>query len=136
MTNRSDCARACHARHHQGRRVGGLLAAGCSAGAPVPYRASVDTCYAFGVRALQRHVTVTTVPRACGGLSHAQVNLAVARAVRDVVGPRPKAAARRLAYQEGTYLARLVTTVPPPIPAPLAFAPAQPPSDVPFSLGR
>src|SRR5450755_1777640 len=65
----------------------GLLAAGCSVGAPAPYQATVDTCYAFGVQALDRHITVTAVPRACTGLSRAQVNLAVARAIRDVAGP-------------------------------------------------
>jgi hypothetical protein len=110
------------------------LAAGCSASAHAPYQATADTCYAFGLQALQRHVTVTTVPPACDGLSHAQVNLAVARAVRDVVGPRPKAVARRLAYQEGDHLADLIAAVPPTGPAPLAVAPARQPADVPLGL--
>ncbi|HUZ26930.1 MAG TPA: hypothetical protein VMV07_24530 [Streptosporangiaceae bacterium] len=102
-----------------------VLAAGCSASAPAPYRATVDTCYAFGVRALQRRITVTAVPRACHGLSHAQVNLAAARAVREVVGPRPKAAARRLANNDSAYLGHLISTVPPSAPASLAAGPAQ-----------
>jgi hypothetical protein len=106
----------------------GLLAAGCSVGAPAPYQATVDTCYAFGVQALDRHITVTAVPRACTGLSRAQVNLAVARAIRDVAGPRPKAVARRLAYQEGAYLAHLISTVPPPGPASPDIAPAVAPA--------
>jgi len=54
------------------------------------------------------------VPRACAGLNHEQINLAVERAVRDVVGPRPKAEGRRLAHKEAAYLAHLVTVVPPP----------------------
>jgi hypothetical protein len=111
-----------------------VLAAGCSAGAAAPYRATAGTCYAFGVRALQRHVTVTTAPRACAGLSHAQVNLAVARAVRDVVGPRHRAVARRLADQDGAYLAQLIGTVPPSRPAPLAAAPARQPTGPPLRL--
>ena len=111
-----------------------VLAAGCSAGAAAPYQATAGTCYAFGVRALQRHVTVTTAPRACAGLSRAQVNLAVARAVRDVVGPRHRAVARRLAGQDGAYLARLIGTVPPPRPAPLAAAPARQPTGPPLRL--
>ena len=119
--------------------AGGLLAAvvagGCSAaGPPAPARATVETCYAFGVRALQRHVTVTTVPRACAGLSHAQVNLAVARAVREVAGPGHKAAARRQASREGVYLAHLINTVPPGRPAALAVAPARSASDLSLSL--
>jgi hypothetical protein len=111
-----------------------MMAAGCSAGAPAPYRATVDTCYAFGVQAVQRHVTLTTLPRACAGLSHAQVNLAVARAVRDVAGPRPKAVARRLAYQERAYLTHLINTVPAPQQVPPAFAPARQSTDSPLSL--
>jgi hypothetical protein len=94
----------------------------------------VDTCYAFGVQALQRHRTVTTVPRACAGLSHAEVNLAVARAVREVAGPGHKAAARRQASREGVYLAHLINTVPPGRPAPLAAAPVRSASDLSLSL--
>lgn len=100
-----------------------LLAVGCSSAATAPPAATAQTCYAFGVRALQQHITVTTVPRACGGLSAATVNLAVDRAVREVVGPRPKAAARRLAEREGARLAYLIRTVPPARPA----SPAPPP---------
>jgi manganese efflux pump family protein len=111
-----------------------ILAGGCSSAAPAPSRATVDTCYAFGVQALQRHMTVTTVPRACAGLSHAEVNLAVARAVREVAGPRHKAAARRQASREGAYLAHLINTVPPAQPAPLAAAPARSASDLSLSL--
>ncbi|HEY7014934.1 MAG TPA: hypothetical protein VH480_19390 [Streptosporangiaceae bacterium] len=111
-----------------------VLAGGCSAGAPAPFLATVDTCYAFGVQALQRHQTVTTVPRACAGLSHAEVNLAVARAVREVAGPGHKAAARRQASREGTYLAHLINTVPPGRPAPLAAAPVRSASDLSLSL--
>ena len=99
------------------------LATGWSAASPPPHEATVDSCYAFSVGALERHIKVTTVPPACAGLSHAEVNLAVARAVRTLVGPRPKAAARRQAIKESTYLARLITTVPPPKPVTLASPP-------------
>jgi hypothetical protein len=120
--------------------LAGALAAGCTAAGRVPYRATGQTCYAFGVQALERHITVTTGPRACAGLSHAQVNEAVARAVRDVAGARHRAAARRIAQREGRYLAQLISTVPPsrpaPLagPAPLAAAPARPSADSPVSL--
>jgi hypothetical protein len=114
--------------------LAGMLAAGCSAGRPAPYQATAQSCFAFGVRALERHVTVTTGPRACAGLSHAQVNEAVARAVRDVTGARHRAAARRIAQQEGRYLGQLIAAVPPPRPAPLAVAPARQSADLPVSL--
>jgi len=111
-----------------------VLAAGCSAGSPAPDRATAGTCYAFGVRALERHVMVTAVPRACRGLTHAQVNLAVTRAVREAVGPRPKAAERRLAEKDSRYLGYLIGAVPPASPAPLAAGPARPPGDLAASL--
>lgn len=102
------------------------FAAGCSAGTPAPGRATVDSCYTFGLRAIQRHVTVTTEPRACDGLSPAQVNLAVARAIREAVGPAPKAVARHLSDQDSSYLAQILRTVPPPAPAPVTAAAARP----------
>lgn len=112
-----------------------LLAAGCSSAATAPPQATGQSCYTFGVRALERHLTVTNVPPACAGLSPATVNLAVARAVREVVGPRPKAAARRLADREGTRLAYLIRTVPPAPPGPQAPPPpAAPSSQVPLNV--
>ena len=110
--------------------------AGCSSGPPAPYQASVSACYAFAVQALDRHVTVTSVPRACSGLSHEQINLVVERAVRDVIGPQPKAKGRRLAHKEAAYLAYLVTVAPPPsAPAPPVAAPAGRPAGRPLDLG-
>ena len=89
------------------------LAAGCSAGQPAQSRATVATCYAFAVQALDQHLRVTSVPPACRGLSHEQINQAVDRAIRTVVGPHRKVVARRLAHKEGAYLSYLVTVVPP-----------------------
>jgi hypothetical protein len=77
---------------------------------------------------------VTNVPRACAGLSHEQLNIALARAVRAAVGPRPKAAERWAAEQESKYLEGLFTTVLPPSPAPLSAAPRQPYADRPLQL--
>jgi hypothetical protein len=39
------------------------LAAGCSASQPARSPATVATCYAFALQALDQHVTVTTMPR-------------------------------------------------------------------------
>ena len=111
-----------------------VLMAGCSSGPRAPYRATTGTCYAFSVQALDRHVTVTSVPRACAGLSHEQINLAVARAVRAVVGPRPKVAGRRLAHRELAYLKYLIKAAPVPAPAPVAAQPAGRPSKLPLRL--
>jgi manganese efflux pump family protein len=120
-----------------------MLAAGCAggsrgAGGSSGYLATENSCYAFGVQAIQRHITVTTVPMACAGLSHAQINAAVSRAIREVAGSHRKAIARHLAYQDGTYLAHLIGTVPTPKAAPTvaARAPAatQPSGDLPLGL--
>lgn len=110
------------------------LVAGCSGGARAPYRASTGTCYTFAVQALERHVTVTTVPRACAGLSHEQIDLAVTRAIRAVVGPRSKVAGRRLAHREIAYLVHLIKAAPVPGPAPLTAPSARPSSGTPLRL--
>jgi hypothetical protein len=112
-----------------------VLVAGCSAGTPARYQATAGTCFAFSVHALQRHVTVTTVPRACAGLSHEQIDLAVTGAVREVAGAHAKAIGRRLAHRELAYLAYLIQAVPVPAPAPPAVAaPAQRPPGSPLRL--
>ena len=114
-----------------------LLAAACSAGPAAPYRPTAGTCYAFAVRAIQRHVAVTALPGACAGLSREQVNQAAARAIRDLTAGHPKAVARRLARQDGGYLAGLVSTIPaprPPAPAGQATAPARPAAGLPLGL--
>ena len=118
-----------------------MLAAGCSAGPVTSYRPSEQSCYDLAVQALQRHVTLSARPPACAGLSSAQVNLAVARAIREVTGPWPKAIARHLAYQDRAYLAHLVSVIPPPPPAaspagPQAPAPARPSRDLLLDLAR
>jgi hypothetical protein len=120
-----------------------MLAAACSAGGVTSYRPTEDTCYDLAVQALQRHVALAAGPPACAGLSSAQVNMAVARAIRDITGRRPKAIARHLAYQDRAYLARLVSAIPPSAPpppqaappaAPTAAAPARPSPDLPLEL--
>jgi hypothetical protein len=94
----------------------------------------VASCYAFAVQALNRHLTVTSVPAACTGLTHEQINLAVDRAIRAAVGPHRKVVARRLAHREAAYLSYLVTVVPPRAPAPQVASPATPSSRLPLDL--
>jgi hypothetical protein len=86
----------------------------CAACAPGPVPAGIARCTAYGVRAIRRHVVVRTLPSACADLSREQVNGAVAAAVREAVGPLPKAAGRTLAARDSKYLAPLTTTVAPP----------------------
>jgi hypothetical protein len=111
-----------------------LPAAGCSAGQPITSRATVASCYAFAVQTLNQHVTVASVPPACTGLTHEQINLAVDRAIRAVVGPHRKAVARRLTHKEAAYLSYLVTVVPPRAPAPPAASRATRSSRLPLDL--
>jgi len=100
--------------------------------------ATENSCYVFGVQAIRRHVIVTTVPRACAGLSRAQVNAAVGRAIKEAVGSHPKAVARHLAYLDRAYLAHLISTVPAPTAAPTVppavAAPARSSGDLPLAL--
>ena len=110
-----------------------LPAAGC-ASQPATSQATVATCYAFALQALGQHVTVTSVPPACTGLTHEQINLAVDRAIRTAVGPHRKVVARRLAHEQAAYLAYLVTVVPPRAPAAPVAAPARPSSRLPLDL--
>lgn len=119
------------------RTVAGLfaaaaLAAGCSAGQPS--QATIATCYAFAVGALDRHVSVTSVPLACRGLNHEEINLAVSRAIRTVAGPHRKVVARRLAHKLAAYLSYLITVVPPRAPPAPAAAPSRPASALPLRL--
>jgi manganese efflux pump family protein len=111
-----------------------VLVAGCSAGTGVSVQATPDTCYAFAVQAIYRHVIVTGEPRACAGLSHAQVNLAVARAIKQETEARPKAIARRLARRDAVYLAHMIGAVPPPKPVAQTAAPARPSAGLPLDV--
>jgi hypothetical protein len=107
---------------------------GCAACAPGPARPGLARCSAFGVRAIRRHVVVHTVPAACAGLSRAQVNGAMATAVREAVGPRPKSAARELAARDSKYLAPLITAIPAPPPASVTTASGPSPSSTALRL--
>jgi len=84
-----------------------------------------ESCYAFAVSALRRRVVVRERPPACAGVPQLQVNQDVARAIRTVVGPHPKAVARRLSVALSRYLANLVRPVrPPPAESVATGAPA------------
>jgi hypothetical protein len=93
----------------------GLFCVACAA----PASDAMARCTSFGVHAIRRHQVIRAVPKACAGLSREQVNAAVGSAVREAVGPRPKAAARRLAARDSRYLEDLVTAIPPGPPAAL-----------------
>jgi len=84
-----------------------FLAAGCGAPSAAPQSGTVQACADYGVRAIEHHVTVTWMPAACRGLSKAQVNQAVGKAIYLVAGGRRKAAWRRQAYLAGARLAYL-----------------------------
>lgn len=98
--------------------VGGAYAASAatvgSAGARAGHpQVTVGTCTAFGIRAIEHHITVTRRPAQCRGLSQAEVNQAVATAVLRVGGSAPKAVRRRREAEAARYLDHLVTALPP-----------------------
>jgi hypothetical protein len=94
-----------------------VVLAACAACGQAAGPPSLARCSGFGVQAIRRHMVVRAVPAACAGLSRAQVNEAVASAVREAVGPLPKAAARRLQARDGSFLAPLIASIPPSAPA-------------------
>ena len=101
--------------------LGSGLVTGCAAQSPA---ASANLCYNFGVHALQQHVTVTSTPAPCAGLSQEQVNESVSRAIRTAARGLAKAAARDLAARDSGYLGALVRPVAAGRPASAAVAPA------------
>ena len=90
-----------------------LLAAGCGAppgGAP---KHTVQGCAAYGLHAIEHHITVTWKPVPCQGLSKAEVNQAVALAVVRAAGDARKAIRRRREGEAAPYLDHLVSALPP-----------------------
>jgi hypothetical protein len=109
-----------------------VLAAACgSGGAPAhnePGRnGSVPACTATAVQALEHHVTLTTLPGPCRGLSRAYLNLALGRAIYEVAGTgQHKAAWRRRAAAAGAGLAGLIKSPPQPAVHPRPVPPSSP----------
>jgi len=64
--------------------LAGLLAAGCAGHSARQARGSVQACARFSANVMQRHLTVTTLPAACGGLTRAQLGQAVNAAAGEV----------------------------------------------------
>lgn len=90
-----------------------LFAAGCgvpSGGAP---KHTVQGCAAYGLHAIEHHITVTWKPAPCQGLSKAEVNQAVALAVVRAAGDTRKAIRRRREGEAAPYLHHLVSALPP-----------------------
>jgi hypothetical protein len=111
-----------------GVALAGLAVAGCSQ-QPATSRASVQSCIQFGTDAIRHRVTVTVLPRACQGLTRAQVNFAVASALHSAAaGARGKARQRARIAEASRFLQHLVTAAPEQPHAPQAPAPAARPA--------
>jgi len=94
-----------------------LVAAGVLAspfgvgGAPSPH-GSVPVCTAVVASAVEHHIPLNTVIAACRGLSQAEVNLAVGRAIFEVAGTgQHKTDWRRRAAVAGARLARVIQSL-------------------------
>lgn len=102
--------------------AGGMLtamfAAGCGASSGGTLHGTVRSCAAYGVHAVEHHITVTSKPAPCQGLSKAEVNQAVAMAVVRVARDAPKAIRRQREAEAAPYLAHLVSPLPPAAAAP------------------
>jgi hypothetical protein len=85
----------------------------------------VESCAEFGIRAIKHHVTVTSLPAACRGLTRAQINLAVGQALYAMTSNvHGKAQRRARARELSPLLGQLVTTVPAQRGPPPTAAPA------------
>ena len=105
-------------------------AAGCSSPSAVT-AGSQTSCYQFAAQAIQRHVTVTAVPAACQGMSQAEVNVAVSRALRAAAtGVHGKVRRRQVIARDSPYVAWLIRAIPasgqPTAVAPPSRSPASP----------
>jgi manganese efflux pump family protein len=105
------------------------VVAGCSS-QPAMTTGSANSCFLFALSAIHRHVTVTSVPAACQGLSHEEVNIAVDRALRAATaGVRGKVAQRELIGHDSLYVAGLIRAVrassQPAVTAPPSRSPSQ-----------
>jgi hypothetical protein len=97
--------------------AGGMLltwfAVGCgtssssAGGAP---QATVADCTAYGVYAIEHHITVTSMPASCQGLTKAEINQAAARAIIQAAGGVRKAVWRKRAAEVAPFLEHLFTT--------------------------
>jgi small-conductance mechanosensitive channel len=96
-----------------GGMLSALFAAGCGAPSGSTFQATVRSCAAYGVHAIEHHITVTWRPAQCRGLSKAEVNQAVGMAVVRVTRDAPKAIQRKRAAEAAPYLEYLVSTLPP-----------------------
>jgi hypothetical protein len=117
-------SRAVAARAAAGAVLAGLVAAGCGHGPAAPRGPSVQSCTSFGINAIEHHITVTSLPAACRGLTRAQVNYAAGRALYAMTATvHGKAHRRALTLKLSPLLAHLVSAVPAssgqaPAPAP------------------
>jgi hypothetical protein len=95
-----------------GAALAAVLLTGC-AGLRTSPPGSLTSCAQFGVNAIRAHVTVTALPDACQGLSQAEVNQAVSRAVRTAAaGAQGKVTQRKLLASDSPYLSHLVRAIP------------------------
>ncbi len=111
----------------------GVLATALGIGGAPPGRGSAEACTAAAVRAIEHRVPLSTVTAQCRGLSRAQLNFALGRAIYEVAGTgHHKTAWRRRAVVAGDRLARLIESQrrdegPPARPSPGAGPPPPPP---------
>jgi hypothetical protein len=110
------------------KAVTGVLLAGAAAGCAsqnAAARGSVNSCFQFGAAAIRHQVTVTALPPACQGLSQAEVNAALDRALHAAAaGVHGKARQREVIGRDSPYLAHLIHAVPAPTTRPAAAASA------------
>lgn len=87
----------------------------------------MESCVRFGIAAIKHHVTVTSLPPACQGLTAAQTDFAVGSALHSAaIGAHGKVSQRERIGKASHYLEHLVVSVPAQRSEPQVLAPAAP----------
>jgi hypothetical protein len=90
----------------------GVLASTVGVGGAPSAHGSVPVCTAAVAAAVEHHIPLNTVTAACRGLSHAEVNLAVGRAIFEVAGAgQHKTDWRRRAAVAGARLTQVIESL-------------------------
>ena len=96
--------------------------------------ASPTACEYDAYAAIEGHKVITATPAACQGLTRAQVNQAVATAIRMTLTARSKPARREQAIAAAVWVRALITN-PPPAKAPAAASTGRPAAGAPAGSG-
>ncbi len=116
-----------------GMVLAGLLAAGC-AHAPASQRQAEAACTRFAIGAIERHLTIRSLPAACHGLTRAQVSAAADAALAATAGKVRKLKRDRIEETRPLLGYPLASFAPQPNPPPVTAVASPPAGGPPLAL--